>query len=268
MKSAPSQTIDFNQMLVVSVFFHFLLFTTFMFLPQTQDAVKRIKPAFMVSLVNIPAGPDVKTAPHVKKSVAPPPAKPIPKKPEPIAKPKPIPKKPEPVLKPITKSVPAPKSKPKPVVEKPVPSKALSKLDELAKLQNKKIIPKKDKLAMAVPKPLDDIKNMTMKTEVEKKKNPTRKKIARDELDREFEKWSKKPVHHQNEPKKTSSIQKKFEDLEKLKELNKEAHAVPGKKKGDIEPDLFTVQILMEPWEYMLVAHEEDQKQHKGNRKK
>ena len=236
MKSTQSKTIDFNQMLVVSVFFHFFLFTTFMFLPQTQEAVKRIKPAFMVSLVNIPAGPDVKTAPPVKqKTVAPtPPAKPIaepkpiPKKPEPIAKPKPIPKKPEPIAKP----------KPVPVPEKPAPSKALvSKLDELVRLEKKKTIPVKEKPALVVPKPkenvLENFENLKMKTAAEKKKKPARKKIAKDDLtlkELEFEQLSKKSAaHKKNSPKKTSSL---LRELDELEEMNKQAHAALTKPKA------------------------------------
>ena len=176
MRSAQSPSIDFNQMLVLSVFFHFFLFTVFMFIPQTQETVKRIIPTFTVDFVDIPTGPNVEPAPPAKETPMPPvKEKVIP------PEPKPIPQKP----KPVTKSIPKPKPKPKPlpVIEKPVPSKALSKLDELARLEKKKTIPKKDKLAMAVPKPLDDFKNMKMKTAAEKKVKPTRKKIAKETSD-------------------------------------------------------------------------------------
>ena len=228
MRPAQFPSIDFNQMLVVSVFFHFFLFTTVMFLPQTQEVVRRIKPAFMVSLVDIPAGPDTQSAPPVKQApVAPvPPAKPIPQKSKPV--PKPIPK-------PIVKSKPEPK--PIPVPEKPVPSKALTKLDELAKLEKKKTIPKKDKLAMAVPKPkesvLENFENMKMKTAVEKKKEPIRKKIAKDDLtlkELEFEQLLRKSATHQSQdnPKKKSDLLK---DLDELAQLNNQTHAVLNKPK-------------------------------------
>ena len=124
MRSAQSPSIDFNQMLVVSVFFHFLLFTAIMFLPQTQKIVRHIKPAFMVSLVNIPMGPDIQSAPPPAEET---PIAPLPPE-TPVAE-KPIPQK------------------PKPVPEKPAASKALvSKLDQLAKLE-KTTIPAKDKTA-------------------------------------------------------------------------------------------------------------------------
>jgi TonB family protein len=218
MRPAQSPSIDFNQMLVVSVFFHFFLFTTVMFFPQTQEAVRRIKPAFMVSLVNIPAGPDIQSAPPAKQApVTPaPPAKPIPK--------------------PMTKSIPEPK--PIPVPEKPAASKALvSKLDELARLKKKAAIPKKDKLAMAVPKPkesvLENFENMKMKTAVEKKMTPTRKKIAKDDLalkELEFEQLSRKAATRQPQDKlkKKSDLLK---ELDELAQLNKQDYAALSKPK-------------------------------------
>ena len=217
MRSAQSPSIDFNQMLVVSVFFHFFLFTVYMFLPHTQNTVKHIKPAFVVNFVDIPAGPDIQPAPPAQKTpVAPlPPAKPVVEKPIPI-KSKPIPE---------PKAVP----KPKPVPEKSAASKALvSKLDQLAQLE-KKTISKKDKRVKAVPKPLDDFKSMKMKTAAEKK--TVREKIAKDDLtfkEQEFERLSKKSVSHQsqNKPKKTSS---RFKELEELEKMNKQAHAALSK---------------------------------------
>jgi len=224
MRSAQSPSIDFNQMLVVSVFFHFFLFTVYMFLPQTQNTVKHIKPAFVVNFVDIPAGPDIQPAPPAQETpVAPlPPAKPVVEKP--------IPKKSKPIPEP--KAVP----KPKPVPEKSAASKALvSKLDQLAQLE-KKTIPKKDKRVKAAPKPLDDFKSMKMKTAAEKK--TVRKKIAKDDLtlkELEFEQLSKKSVSHQsqNKPKKTSGLLKELDELEKM---NKQAHASlskPDIKKTD-----------------------------------
>jgi protein TonB len=217
MRSAQSPSIDFNQMLVVSVFFHFFLFTVFMFLPQTQNVVRHIKPAFMVSFVDIPTGPDIPPAPP---AVPVPPApretpvveKAIPQKSQPAPEPKPVPK-------------------PKPVPEKSEASKALvSKLDQLAQLEKKKTIPKKDK-ALVIPKPLDDFENMKMKTAVEKK--PARKKIAKNDLtlkELEFEQLSKKSASRQpqSHPKKASSLLK---DLDELKQMNKQTYASLSKPK-------------------------------------
>ena len=195
-----------------------------MYLPQTKDVIKHIKPAFSVSFVDIPTGPDIEPAPPTKEAYVPPspPAKPVVEKPKPIPKPKPIAKP-----KPVAKSKPIPK--PKPVPEKPAASKALvSKLDQLL---NKKTIPKKDKTAMAIPKPLDDFENIKMKTAAEKK--PTRKKIAKDDLtlkELEFEQLSKRSASHTSDKnsKKTSSLLKELDELE---QMNKQAHASLSKPK-------------------------------------
>ncbi len=125
--------------------------------------------------------------------------------------------------------------KPKPVPEKPAASKALvSKLDQLAKLE-KKTIPAKDKRTVAKPRKsvLEGFENMKMKTAVEKKKKPTRKKIAKDDLrlkELEFEHLSKKSATHQpqNKPKKISNL---LRELNELDQLNKQARAALDKPK-------------------------------------
>ena len=50
------QSMDFNQMLVFSVFGHLLLLTAVLFLPKPSLPEKVIVPAFMVNLVSKPAG--------------------------------------------------------------------------------------------------------------------------------------------------------------------------------------------------------------------
>jgi len=184
-----------------------------MFLPPTQKLIRHIKPVFMVSLVNFPTGPVIQPAPPAEET----PIVPLPPE-TPVAE-KPVPQK--------SKTIP----KPKPVPEKPAASKALiSKLDQLAQLE-KKTIPKEDKMAMAVPKPLDDFKNMKMKTAVEKQ--PTRKKIAKNDLtlkELELEQLSKKSasLQSQNKPQKASSLLK---DLDELEQMNKQTHAALSKPK-------------------------------------
>ena len=56
MKLQVSQSIDFNQMLVFSVFGHLLLLTAVLSLPKPSLPEKVIGPAFMVNLVSKPAG--------------------------------------------------------------------------------------------------------------------------------------------------------------------------------------------------------------------
>ena len=51
-----SPSIDFNQMLVFSVFGHLLLLTAVLFLPKPSLPDKAVAPAFMVNLVSEPMG--------------------------------------------------------------------------------------------------------------------------------------------------------------------------------------------------------------------
>ena len=56
MKVQFSQSFDFNQMLVFSVFWHLLILTAILFLPKPTLPENTIVPAFMVSLVSEPTG--------------------------------------------------------------------------------------------------------------------------------------------------------------------------------------------------------------------
>jgi TonB family protein len=56
MRAQFSKSIDFNQMLVFSVFGHLLILTFVLFLPKPPLAVKAVVPAFMVSLVESSSG--------------------------------------------------------------------------------------------------------------------------------------------------------------------------------------------------------------------
>jgi len=56
MKVQFSQSFDFNQMLVFSVFWHLLILTAILFLPKPTLPENTVVPAFMVSLVSEPTG--------------------------------------------------------------------------------------------------------------------------------------------------------------------------------------------------------------------
>ena len=56
MRAQFSKSIDFNQMLVFSVFGHLLLLTAVLFFPKPSLPKEVIVPAFMVNLVSGPAG--------------------------------------------------------------------------------------------------------------------------------------------------------------------------------------------------------------------
>ena len=60
-----SPSIDFNQMLVFSVFWHLLLLTVVLFLPKPSLTDTTVVPAFMVNLVSEPMG---SKAPKPKRS--------------------------------------------------------------------------------------------------------------------------------------------------------------------------------------------------------
>jgi TonB family protein len=240
MKSAQSPSIDFNQMLVVSVFFHFFMFTVLMFLPQTQKVVKRIKPAFMVSMVDVPSGPEAQPVPPAKET--------------PVVSP---PRHKTPIEKPVVKKAKPIPEKPKVIPPKPATKALVSKLDQLAKLEKrvpekkvvspkqpilddtfqkleslkKKPVPKKKPVEMVAPKPVENVlegfEDIKMKTAAEKKSNPARKKTAKEEPTREeieFANLSKRTAERRPEakPEKTSKLLKELNDLS---QMNKQARA-------------------------------------------
>jgi TonB family protein len=61
-----SPSIDFNQMLVFSVFWHLLLLTVVLFLPKTSLPDTAVVPAFMVNLVSEPMGSQAPKSKHSK----------------------------------------------------------------------------------------------------------------------------------------------------------------------------------------------------------
>lgn len=131
MKLQYLRSLNFNQMLVASVFVHLLFVTVVLFLPQVQVEEDIVVPALMVQLVDMPTGQ--------KKAQE----KPKPK--QEAAKPKKVAAKPkQPDLKFTPMEVPKPKAAIKPVD----PGKAndiLRELDQLAKLPPKKNPEKQEK---------------------------------------------------------------------------------------------------------------------------
>jgi len=227
MRSTQSPFIDFNQMLVVSVFFHFFLFTVMMLLPQTQNIVKRIKPVFIVSLIGVPTGAE---------------ATPVPEK---SAVPKAQVSKLDPLAK-LDKKVPQKKVV---VPRKPVLEDTFQELESLQKKQ----IPKKNKKALVIPAPvervLEGFEDIKMKTQVEKIKKPPRKKIAKEDLtlkELEFEQLSRKTAasRPKEKPKISSNLLK---ELEELDQLNKQARlALDNPKVRKPKPDSKTARLLKE----------------------
>ena len=56
MKALFPKSIDFNQMLVFSVFGHLVMLTIVLFLPKPLEEAKAVVPAFIVSLVETSSG--------------------------------------------------------------------------------------------------------------------------------------------------------------------------------------------------------------------
>jgi len=119
------------------------------------------------------------------------------------------------------------------VSKKPVLDDTFRELESL----KKKRISKKTKKALAVPTPvervLEGFEDLKMKTKVEKKKKPTRKKIAKEDLtpeEQKFEQLSKKTAVDQprDKPKKSTDL---FKDLDDLNKMNQQVRAALDKPK-------------------------------------
>lgn len=226
-------------MLVVSVFFHFLIFTVLMFFPQTQNTVKKIIPAFTVELINIPTGPQAQPAPPpLPVADEPIPDKPVPEKPV-ADKPKPLPEK-SVAHKSVMSKIEDLATPEKKVAEKKVVQPKKPVLDEtfreLESLKAKKA-PEKEVPAMKAPKKvksaLDGFDDIKMKTEIEKKKKPTRTQVAKKDLtlkELEFEQLTRKAAadRPKDKPKKSSDLLKEMDHLNKL---NEQARAAMDKTK-------------------------------------
>ncbi|MZH03097.1 MAG: hypothetical protein F3745_06810, partial [Nitrospinae bacterium] len=199
-----SPSIDFNQMLVFSVFGHLLLLTVVLFLPKPSLPEQPIVPAFMVNLVSEPTG-QKEAAPKRSKPPVQPEKPKIKKK---VEKKKPVLKKPPELKKtPVKKKVPV--SKPTKLVKVPKSQTPKSKgiLDALSKLEGK--------MAIATP--------------------PTKQLV--EELDQvaRLEKPKSKPLPSQPIKKKSVSEQT-FKELENLK--NKKVNDVKAVVPVPLEQDL------------------------------
>jgi outer membrane biosynthesis protein TonB len=128
------RSLDFNQMLVTSVFVHLLFVAVVLFLPRVQIEEDIIVPALMVQLVDMPTGQKTAQEKPKPKQVA--------QRPEPVKSPpvnkavesKPVAAKPPP---PELKFTPMVIPKPEAAIKPVDPGKSdelLEELDELAKL--------------------------------------------------------------------------------------------------------------------------------------
>jgi TonB family protein len=214
MRAQFPQSIDFNQMLVFSVFGHLLILTVVLFLPKPPLAIKAVVPAFMVSLVESPSGnkPAVKKKPARKKTVR--------KSKTPIKKSKPR------IKKSLAKKNVV-KKKTAPVKKTPQPNKILDALNKLDK-----------KAAAVAPVPakklLEELEQLAL---LERPKKPIAKpkieKPVLEETFRDLEELKDKKVKIEKDvppTPKPESLLEGFEDIKMQEVLEKVENPVDEEK--------------------------------------
>ena len=225
MKVQFSQSIDYNQMLVFSVFGHLLIFTFVLFFPKPPLAVKAIVPAFMVSLVESPSGN--KSA--VKK-------KPVRKSKAPI-------KKSEPKIKKTVAKKNVVKKKTAPVKKTSQPNKILAALDKLDK-----------KAAAVVPVPakkmIEELEQLALLERP--KKQIAKPKIEKPVLEETFRDLEKLKVEKMEIEKDVSSTPKLesllegFEDIKMQEVLEQEKIEKPVDEEKKADPAVKKRNLLKE----------------------
>jgi TonB family protein len=221
-----SNSIDFNQMLVFSVFGHLLILTFFLFLPKPSLAVKAVVPAFMVSLVESPSGNKY----AVKK--------------KPARKSKPSIKKRKPKGKKNIAKKNIVKKKKAPIEEDSKSTKILTELNKLDK-----------KVAAVVPVPakkmFEELEQLAL---LERPKKPIAEpkieKPVLEETFRDLEKLKRKKMKFEKGLLPTTKLESLLEDFEDIKmeevveqekiakPIGKEKIAEPTAKKRDLLKEL------------------------------
>ena len=186
-----SPSIDFNQMLVFSVFWHLLLLTVVLFLPKPSLTDTAVVPAFMVNLVSEPMG---STAPKPKRS-------------------KPSVKVEKSKIKKLSQKAPALK---RTTVSKPTAVKEVSKskgiLEELNKLETNKGLPSKKMMVE-----LDQLARLGKSKPLASK--PIKKKTVTEETFRELEALRNKKI---DEIKAVAPVPLQEDILKNFEELKME----------------------------------------------
>ena len=214
MKVQFSQSIDYNQMLVFSVFGHLLIFTFVLFFPKPPLAVKAIVPAFMVSLVESPSG---NKSAVKKKSVR--------KSKAPI-------KKSEPTIKKTAAKKNVVKKKTAPVKKTSQPNKIIAALDKLDK-----------KAAAVVPVPakkmIEELEQLALLERPKKQiAKPKIEKPVLEETFRDLEKLKGEKVKIEKDVSSTPKLESLLEGFEDIKmqevlEQEKIEKPVDEEKKAD-----------------------------------
>ena len=187
-----SPSIDFNQMLVFSVFWHLLLLTVVLFLPKPSFTDTAVVPAFMVNLVSEPMG---STAPKPKRS-------------------KPSVKVEKSKIKKLSQKALALK---RTSVSKPTAVKEVSRskgiLEELNKLETNKVLPSKKKMMAE----LDQLARLEKSKPLASK--PIKKKTVAEETFRELETLRNKRI---DEIKAVAPVPLQEDILKNFEELKME----------------------------------------------
>lgn len=241
-----SQSIDFNQMLVFSVFGHLLILTFVLFSPKPPLAIKAVVPAFMVSLVESPSGskPAVKkksvrkSKPPIKKSLAT--KNVIKKKTAPVKK----------TSQPNKIIAALDKLDEKAAVVLPVPTKKMfEELEQLALMER----PKKQIAKPKIEKPvleetfrdLEKLENKKMKIEKDVSPVPKFESLLEGFEDIKMQEVLEKVEKPVDEEKNTATVVKKrdlLSELEKLAKLDsivKKDNSIPDAGVEDIENKVY-----------------------------
>ena len=225
MRAQFSQSIDYNQMLVFSVFGHLLMLTFVLFFSKPPLAVKAIVPAFMVSLVESPSGN--KSA--VKK-------KPVRKSKAPI-------KKSEPKIKKTVAKKNVVKKKTAPVKKTSQPNKIIAALDKLDK-----------KAAAVVPVPakkmIEELERLALLERPKKQiAKPKIEKTVLEETFRDLEKLKGEKVKIEKDVSSTpklESLLEGFEDIKMQEVLEQEKIEKPVDEEKNAEPAVKKRNLLKE----------------------
>ena len=225
MKVQFSQSIDYNQMLVFSVFGHLLIFTFVLFFPKPPLAVKAIAPAFMVSLVESPSGN--KSA--VKK-------KPVRKSKAPI-------KKSGLKIKKTAAKKNVVKKKTAPIKKTSQPNKIIAALDKLDK-----------KAAAVVPVPakkmIEELEQLALLERPKKQiAKPKIEKTVLEETFRDLEKLKGEKVKIEKDVSSTpklESLLEGFEDIKMQEVLERKKNEKPVDEEKNAEPAVKKRNLLKE----------------------
>ena len=203
MRAEFSKSIDFNQMLVFSVFGHLVILTIALFLPKHLQEAKVVVPSFIVNLVETSSGNKLAAQ---KKTIG--------DRKAPIRKPNPKARKPSAAKKSAKKQVTKKQVAKKQVVKKKSPTKPNKILTALKKLDKKTVavapIPAKNMFEQLDQLALKEYPKKTVA-------KPKRKNHVLEETLRELEQLKDKKIDRRQEISPKPMPESLLEDFEEFK---------------------------------------------------